>query len=447
MRASDLLDVEGLPPVGTRVMVGVSGGVDSVVLAHLLHSSGYPLVLGHVHHGLRGDSADADQRLVEDLGRSWSVPVRVERVLVSREAGSIQAAARTARYRVLGRMAQEDECGFVVVAHHAGDQAETVLLNLARGAGTTGVGGMAPVAPLPGSAHMRLLRPLLRTSPEAIRAYAVEAGLPWREDPSNLDERYRRNALRLGVMPVLKEIFGPEVVQTLARSAEQIRNLENAEIRPLSQALLNLAGRPLDGRHLEAEGLFLETSHLGGLSETWRQRLLLDALSQVARDAPRSTSVAERLDRLRASQAGRYLVLGPVAAWRERDGLAFVTDITVPEPVLLRSSGKVQYGRYCFSLEAEPEAHLPKKNQISLREATVLEIRPWAEGDRLTTLAGTRKVKDLLTEARYPCFSRQSAPVVVSDGRVVWLPGIRADPRFLASPGSRPSQRLAFAVE
>ena len=220
-----MLDLRLLPPAGSPLVVAVSGGRDSMVLWDLLALAGaWPLTIWHLDHGLRPDTiADADairalaRRHVEE-GLA-SVRVMMESVVLG-EVGA-EAAGRRHRYRRLTAIAGQVHASAVVTAHHQDDQAETVLLNVLRGADLTGRAGIAPRRPL--AIGIDLLRPLLGQSRACLAAHAHRRGLPWHEDSTNGDPSWERNRIRLQVLPTLEQGV-PGTTQTLlalAQAAQQ----------------------------------------------------------------------------------------------------------------------------------------------------------------------------------------------------------------------------------
>lgn len=222
------LEAQGIR--GQRVLVAVSGGRDSCVLLDLFRGAagafGLELVVGHVHHGLRGHDADLDAAHVESLARKGGLgfhrlqvdPEAVRRVGPSRARPSLEEAARDLRRAALSRLADESGCPVIATAHHAGDQAETLLLRLLRGTGPDGLAGMAPR-----SDDGRWIKPLLDVAPAAIADWAAQRALAWREDASNRDRRFARNRLRLDVLPELMIHFNPQLLRTLGDLAEAAR--------------------------------------------------------------------------------------------------------------------------------------------------------------------------------------------------------------------------------
>lgn len=217
-----------LLPEGERVLAAVSGGPDSVCLAHWLsvqaRKKRLTVRLLHVHHGLRGSEADRDAAFVADLGRKLGLPVGVVRADVkglARARGlGLEEAGRKERYRLLAARAKRARFAAVATGHQLDDQAETVLLHLLRGTSLEGLGGMAPRRELaPGIA---LIRPLLPLTRAEVQDYLDVHGLDARRDASNSDPKFTRNWVRLAVLPLLEK-RAPGVKERLAAIAEKVR--------------------------------------------------------------------------------------------------------------------------------------------------------------------------------------------------------------------------------
>jgi tRNA(Ile)-lysidine synthase len=301
------LQALGMP--GQRVLVAVSAGVDSTVLAHALAdlAAAYDLeiIVGHVNHGLRGAESDRDEAAVRVLAADCGVPVEVTRVdpqalrsgVSSRDRLTLQEAARTLRYRALREMAQQLAATQIATAHHADDQAETVLMRLLRGTGPDGLGGIPERSP-----DGVVVRPLLRVSRQAIEGFAQERHLLWREDASNECDDYTRNRLRRHWLPALRDEFNPRLLRVVADLAEAQRRdsewmdglverevqrrcsvegkwlridgdnwdaLPEALQRRLARALLRRcgAGRLTSRTHLERICAFVATGRMGTIIE------------------------------------------------------------------------------------------------------------------------------------------------------------------------------------
>ncbi len=208
-------------PAG-KLLGGLSGGADSVALLLLLLDSGAEVSAVHVNHGLRGEASDGDEAFVQELCARLNVPLLTYHACPPENPG--EGWAREARYGFFRQAMQETGADALVLAHHRDDQAETLLLHLLRGAGLTGLAGMAADSEMDG---MRILRPLLAYSREELRAYLKEKNQPWREDASNGDARYLRNALRRDVLPVLERL-APAAAERMANAASLLREDEAA---------------------------------------------------------------------------------------------------------------------------------------------------------------------------------------------------------------------------
>ncbi len=206
-----------------RLLVACSGGADSVALLRLLHAVNqsrhwnWKLIVGHVNHQLRGRESLRDEMFVRDLAKALDLPFRSQRLNLTRtdqHRAVSENAAREARYKALLAMAGRGRCDAIVLAHHAGDQAETILMRLLRGAGVTGLAGINE-SDVRGK--IRLVRPLLPWPGEQLREWLSEVGQNWREDLSNQDTQFFRNRIRHELLPML-ETYQPRIRELLHRN-------------------------------------------------------------------------------------------------------------------------------------------------------------------------------------------------------------------------------------
>jgi tRNA(Ile)-lysidine synthase len=303
---------------GERVCIAVSGGADSVALllgiAEANHERkealGVVLSAVHVHHGLRGTEADADEAFVRELCEQLGVPLVVERVDVAgrqaAEREGLEAAARELRYRAFWELLKSGGADVVATAHTLDDQAETVMMRLLRGAWTEGIGGIAPVVE-DKERQGRIVRPMLGLRREEVEAYLRGRGQVWREDATNRDVSLTRNRVRHELMPVLR-VFNPGVDGALARLSEIARDEEafwQAEVaRVLPQILL--PGRPVRGG---GRSVSTVTGNSSCALEVERLRALTPALRRrVLRAAARSVGC-----RISAEETGKLLALAGLA--------------------------------------------------------------------------------------------------------------------------------------
>ncbi|MBL9177533.1 MAG: tRNA lysidine(34) synthetase TilS [Verrucomicrobiaceae bacterium] len=201
-------------------LLAISGGRDSVALLHLLLEAGFTsLILCHLNHGLRGNESDADAAFVRRLAKKHGLKCEIETqavaALAKKQQLSLETAAREARHAFLLRMAGKHDTWIVFMAHHAEDQAETILANLCRGSGLGGLAGMHAVQRLDSGLH--LVRPLLRARRAEIDTYLKNRRLKFREDSSNLSPKHRRNRLRHEALPLLNDVFARDVSALITR--------------------------------------------------------------------------------------------------------------------------------------------------------------------------------------------------------------------------------------
>jgi tRNA(Ile)-lysidine synthase len=312
---------------GERVCVAVSGGADSVALLLALAEAnrekealGVVLSAVHVHHGLRGAEADADEGFVLNLCEQLGVPLVMERVDVAArqesEREGMEEAARELRYQVFWELMKSGRVDAVATAHTLDDQAETVMMKLLRGAWTEGIGGVAPVVENKGQeGRGRIVRPMLGVRREDVEAYLRNRGQAWREDTTNSDVSLTRNRLRLELVPLLRG-FNPGIDLALARLAEIARDEEafwQAEVARLLPQVL-LPGRPVRGG---GRAVSTVTGNSSCAVEVERLRTMAPALRRrVMRAAARSIGC-----RISADETAKLLALAglgqvypPVAA-------------------------------------------------------------------------------------------------------------------------------------
>lgn len=308
---------------GGRLLVAVSGGIDSVALLHasveVAGRVGVEVSVGHVDHGLRGSESDSDAAFVAKLAVELGLPAYSRSVdpaalrenVSSRARPTLQEAARTQRYAALYEMAREAHCQQIATAHTRDDQAETVLLRLFRGTAPDGLAGIPDRSP-----DGVVIRPLLRASRAQIERYAAHEGLCWREDSSNSNPAYARNRLRSRWIPGLSADFNPQLLRAIS-------DLADAQKQD-SEWIESLVARQAAARFAEDEGwMRICGDDWNELPDALAGRLMLRILRQCggARDASR-VHIARMLNFVRSARTGTHIELpGGVRMLRDREGV------------------------------------------------------------------------------------------------------------------------------
>ncbi len=311
---------------GDRAVVSVSGGIDSMVLLDLLvrlsGSMELELVVAHANHGLRGRESDGDERLVEEVARRCGLEF-VSRRLKPRQGSNLQDAARSLRQGFLKKLAGERDADAVCLGHNRGDQAETIIMHLMRGAGLAGLRGMSPASRMDG---VRVVRPIMFASRGEIEAHARERCIDFREDSTNARTEYRRNEIRHLVMPRLCEI-NPKIEERLSAMGERIAEDEEvltAIAQDLFEECLLKAG---------ADSVSIRRGEYAGIPPAIRRRILRIMYSTLAgSSADLNSDQVVRMDgiSLSTSKAGEYRLKAP---WRfERSGETLMIARAKPRP-------------------------------------------------------------------------------------------------------------------
>lgn len=409
-------------PEGGRMLCAVSGGLDSMCLLDFLRrQTGFSVIAAHFNHQLRGEAADRDENFVRTYCEKQGVPFVAgrgdTRALAAAEGLSVEAAARKLRYAFLEETAERERCDAILTAHHADDNAETVLLNLIRGTGSAGLAGIPQVR---GSIY----RPFSRTGREELAAYAAAHGVPHVEDETNELDDAARNVLRHKVLPVLRQLNGRAVENVSA--AAGILSRENEGMERLAAGLLEQAASAGDGVSVSCQ-MLLDVPL--ALAERTVLRLLAAAAGR-RRDFT-AAHVEAVLD-LAERGAGEVELPYGLTARRAGDTLSVSRRKTL-EQTALRLNAPLRWGDYTLTLLDHREGEGLTLRERSACESDTVTVGPVAPGDRLTLpgARGGRGVKRLCLDRHVSLAERETLPAVYVSGRLaaVWRLGV--DVEFL----------------
>lgn len=449
-RIDAFLRRHALLEAGEPVVIGLSGGVDSIVLASVLASLDMSVRAVHVNYHLRGDASDEDEAFV----RTWCGERGIDLVVRPFDGewpsgASVQQAARDFRYAVFEEVALAMPCGKVAVGHHRDDQAETVLLNLFRGSGPEGLAGMPVRREIAPGSSVQVVRPLLAERRRDIAAYARAQGLVWREDASNTASKYRRGALREHIFPLIEQHFGEAVMENIARSGALVREYVDEVLRDELEACFDAA--------LAGESTVDETA-VRALPPVLRRRIFIEALRRWAPGFEADARAAVRIEHLLDMQPGRRLVFGDTVVWRERDRIVFApsgsgSSVEAAPARRLDEEGAIEIpGGYLHveRLGAPPgdvAAGAPDEVYLDARTARFpFLVRPWAAGDRFVPLGmrQRKKISDFLTDEQVPPHQKRAVHVIESEGRIVWVLPLRISEEARIQEDSSEVVRLRF---
>lgn len=438
---------------GDRVLAAVSGGPDSVALLDLLCLLGKDLDLAigvaHLNHGLRGKESDQDQRFVRLLAQKLGLPFFTKKTDVARiarrERASLETAAREARKEFLEAVAHRHGFNRIATGHTLGDQAETVMMHLIRGGGSDGLCGI-PVK------NGRFIRPLLGIGRGQVMAHLKARGLGFRTDSSNTQADAFRNRVRLELMPLLRR-YNPRIEEALARTAETLAG--DREV--LTVATEEAAAQSLGGG---GQPLSIDLQIFKGYNKGLQRNIIRWCCARILgpgrapdfRSTERALSLAEsgRVGQSTPLVGGLWTWLGYGClfigrkASRQRAKAEDRKNLKVP--------GSVKWGGWvvCCSLSDRGSAQMVPSDKNSVlfdlgrlgrRKLYVglsrpgLRMRPFGSG-------GTRKVQDIMVDAKIPWQQRQGWPVVYAGERPIWLAGIRRSDAAPLSPTTRRVLRL-----
>lgn len=420
----------GLKPGSDRLLLAVSGGLDSMVMLQLSQTCGFSVGVAHVNFQLRGAESDGDEQFVKNYCAVHNIPIFVQCFQTNNYAMekklSIQMAARELRYGWFEEVLNKEGFRYVATAHHLNDSLETVLINLARG---TGIEGMIGIPVKSGNR----IRPILFATKSEIENYAAQQGIAWREDSSNLTDDYQRNFIRHQIIPALKKV-NPALEDTFSETVSKI----GGEIAILQHDLAEWKKE-----HWVRDGAIIRINK-NGLTSGEEARLWHGIKSFGF-----GYSQCEDILRALYGQSGKQFLTTTHKLVVDRDFLVITPGKDILEEVVIEPKQERAYlGSYEMRIHATHELTHSADSGVALLDADKLKFpliwRKWKPGDYFFPLGMThrKKISDFLIDNKISVGEKDLVTVLESAGEIVWVVGHRIDNRYKITPQTKDALSL-----
>ena len=409
-------------PKGTRLLCAVSGGIDSMVMLSLLNEMNYECVVAHCNFRLRGDESDGDEQFVREMCEKMYIPCFVNTFDTHKfadETGlSIQMAARKLRYDWFYELAEKENCSYIALAHNSDDQVETAILNFARGTGIRGVSGMKPLAG-------KLFRPLIEVSRADIVQISTEDNIPFHNDSTNATTKYARNKVRHLVIPLLEEInvaAKENILKSVSYFAETERIMNDYVRRAKEVAMSSSNGL-----------LRIDVAKI--MQTAAPSTVLFEML--IGEGVPKP--LASESVCLLEAQTGRKCEMDGVEIVRKREYIAVQKSFGENDESVVTVNAIGELKKYGFEISfayCDDDFVFDKNPQVAYIDVKKLKfpltLRKWNFGDKFMPLGmkGMRKLSDFFKDEKLSQAEKSNVRILESDGKIVWVVGMRIDERF-----------------
>jgi tRNA(Ile)-lysidine synthase len=407
-----------------KLLLAVSGGVDSVVLCELCNLAGVPFSIAHCNFQLRGEESRRDEQFVQELGPAYGVEVFFQHFDTNAYAEqhklSIQEAARALRYAWFEQLRMDKGFAFTVLAHHADDNIETLLMNFFRGTGLQGLTAM----PQWNFTEKHLLRPLLNTRRKEIMEFARQQGLKWVEDSSNASSKYTRNFFRNELIPALKKVY-PQVEENLLDNIERFKKINSLYLSSVQQIKREICEQRLAEVRIPILKL-LKHQHTSLIYE-------------IIKDFGFGEKQVDEVLKLTEAESGKFIENEYYQIIRHRNWLIIAPRLAHTDTIAIGKEDKeVKFSGGSITLDVIPieKFNLNKSASVAQLDAKHIDfpllVRKWKQGDYFYPL-GMRKKKKLgrfFIDQKLSRNQKENVWVVESNKKIIWVAGLRIDDRF-----------------
>ena len=436
---------EKIVETGHRLLLAVSGGVDSVVLCEICYLLNYKFDIAHCNFQLRGEESEKDEIFVRNLAKQYHVPVWVKKfdteLFAQQEKLSIQVAARTLRYAWFNQLLQdsgnekENRLSFIVTAHHRDDNIETVLMNFFKGTGITGMRGMLPKTG-------RLIRPLLFAEKRELLQLAKEHNLAYREDSSNASDKYSRNYIRHQVFPLIEKLF-PEAGENLTANINRFRDTEIL----YEQAIALHKKRLIEYRNHEAYIPVLKLQKAVPLKSI---------VYEIVKDYGFSSGQVEDIVSLLDAETGKFILSATHRILKNRNWLIISplqadqsTMFLIEEDMreIIFNDGSIKLRKKKYDTDKSSFSKLPAIANFDLKAIRFpLILRKWKAGDYFYPLGMTKKKKlsRFFIDQKLSLADKEKVWVLEMNKKIIWVVNYRIDDRFKITASTKETIEIAF---
>lgn len=414
-----------LIPKKAQIIAACSGGVDSVVLTHLLHKCNVNLAIAHCNFSLRGNESEEDYLFVQQLAKKYQVPFFYKKFktqnFASKNGMSIQMAARSLRYQWFNELLKEHQFHFVATAHHTDDDLETFLINLSRGSGINGLVGIP-------EKNKQIIRPLLSFSRDQIEAFAKKNELYWREDSSNQSDYYLRNNLRLNVIPTYKQTT-PHLLENFKKSVHYLKQSQGL-VEDYLQLVTKLVVSTTN------QELKINITKINALPNT--EALLYQLLNNYG------FSAWNDIFQLVKAQSGKVVYSATHQLLKDRDSLILTKlETTSPKDLyfLKKSDKQITHPIFLRFIPTKKMGYINNTtiyvNQEKIKYPLVL--RKWNEGDFFYPfgMQGKKKLSKFFKDEKLSLIAKNNIWLLCSEDKIIWIIGYRIDDRFKITPTTK----------
>ena len=416
------IEEQNLLPISAKIIIGLSGGADSVVLLHILHHLGYNCIAAHCNFHLRGEESARDEKLAEKLAFSYQIPfekIDFNTIETAKKQGiSIEMAARELRYNWFAELQEKQNADFIAVAHHQDDNIETFLLNLIRGTGIKGLTGIQPK-------NGKVVRPLLTVSKQEILDFAKENNLSFVTDSSNLQDEHTRNKIRLSVIPLLQKI-NPSVHSSILRTIENLTETQKVYAEKIDE---------------EKKEIFNPQKGIIDIDKLKNTSSPSSVLFEILKDYGFNYDNIKKITQGIGGLSGKEFHSENFILSKNRDQFILSPKKEKEDKQIYIISEENKKIETPLNLEIdyilnEKDFQIKKEKEYAYFDAEKLtfplQIRKWEPGDRFMPLgmSGFQKLSDYFNNQKFSKQEKENTWLLCSKKDIVWVIGHRTDDRY-----------------